>query len=74
LRRKFDDGAEPGRHLLTGSATPANAPVHSGAGWIVSVRMRPLTLAEQQIWPPTVSLAAMLAIEGMHDWSGERHI
>jgi len=36
--------------------------------------MRPLTLAEQQIWPPTVSLAAMLAIEGMHDWSGERHI
>ena len=46
VRRKVDDGADPGRYLLTGSAAPAGAPVHSGAGRIVSVRMRPLTLDE----------------------------
>lgn len=61
VRRRVDDGASAGRYLLTGSAAPADAPVHSGAGRIVSVRMRPLTLAEREISIPTVSLAAMLA-------------
>lgn len=60
VRRRVDDGAPAGRFLLTGSAVPASAPVHSGAGRIVSVRMRPLALAERGIADPTVSLAAML--------------
>ena len=66
VRRKVDDGAAPGRYLLTGSAAPAGAPVHSGAGRIVSVRMRPLTLAERQISTPTVSLTAMLSGDQPH--------
>lgn len=66
VRRKVDDGAAPGRYLLTGSAAPTNAPVHSGAGRIVSVRMRPLALAERQISSPTVSLAAMLSGDVPH--------
>jgi len=61
VRRSVDDGAPAGRYLLTGSAVPAEAPVHSGAGRIVSLRMRPLTLAERSLAVPTVSLAAMLA-------------
>lgn len=60
VRRAVDRGAEPGRFLLTGSAAPAEAPTHSGAGRIVRVRMRPLTIAERGIAKPTVSLRALL--------------
>ena len=56
VRRAVDDGATPGRFLLTGSAAPTRAPTHSGAGRIVTVRMRPLALSERGIAEPTVSL------------------
>src|SRR5688500_4343153 len=36
VRRQVDGGAPPGRFLLAGSAIPIDAPVHSGAGRIVS--------------------------------------
>lgn len=60
VRRRVDDGAPAGRYLLTGSAVPVEAPAHSGAGRIVPLRMRPLTLAER--WPDqaTVSLSQLL--------------
>lgn len=61
VRRSVDRDPTPGRFLLTGSATPAEAPVHSGAGRIVTLRMRPMSLAERGLVEPTVSLAAMLA-------------
>jgi len=60
VRRAVDDGAVPGRFLLAGSATPANVPVHSGAGRIVQLRMRPMSLAERSLLEPTVSLARLL--------------
>jgi hypothetical protein len=63
VRRSVDDGAPPGRFLLTGSAAPTEQPAHSGAGRIVSIRMRPMSLAERGLGPPTVSLGAMLAGE-----------
>ncbi len=49
VRRAVDEGAAGGSYLLTGSAAPAGAPVHSGAGRIVSLRMRPLSLAERAL-------------------------
>jgi hypothetical protein len=60
VRRQVDDGAPPGRYLLTGSALPVEAPAHSGAGRIVPLRMRPLSLTER--WPDgaTVSLSELL--------------
>jgi predicted AAA+ superfamily ATPase len=61
VRRQVDAGAAPGSYLLTGSAVPIEAPVHSGAGRIVSVRMRPLALAERGLVTPTVSLAGLLS-------------
>ncbi len=61
VRRAVDNGAEPGRYLLTGSAVPAALPVHSGAGRIISLQMRPLAFAERQREQATVSLAQMLA-------------
>lgn len=60
VRRDVDARGENGRYLLTGSATPSGAPVHSGAGRIVSLRMRPLSLAERGLPPATVSLTDLL--------------
>lgn len=60
VRRAVDGDATPGRFILTGSATPTAKPTHSGAGRIVSVRMRPLSFAERGVAPPTVSLRALL--------------
>jgi hypothetical protein len=56
-----DQGSPPSQFLLTGSASPAAAPTHSGAGRIVTVRMRPLSLAERGLEAPAVSLRDLLA-------------
>ena len=61
VRRAVDDSPSGGRFILTGSATPAVAPTHSGAGRIVTVRMRPLTLPERGVGTPTVSLSALVS-------------
>ena len=63
VRRAADAGAAPGRYLLAGSATPTDAPVHSGAGRIVRLRMRPMSLAERGLVAPTVALADLLSGE-----------
>jgi hypothetical protein len=61
VRRRVDEGAAPGRFLLTGSATPAHGhDTHSGAGRILSLRMRPLALFERGVTTPTVSLRRLL--------------
>ncbi len=60
VRRAVDANPSPGRFLLTGSAVPLGHPVHSGAGRIVTRRMRPLSLAERDLVSPTVSLSKML--------------
>jgi uncharacterized protein len=61
VRRSVDRDSSGGRFLLTGSAAPLIAPAHSGAGRIVRLRMRPMSLAERGIAvQPTVSLADML--------------
>jgi predicted AAA+ superfamily ATPase len=60
VRRAVDDGASPGSFLLTGSASPTVPPTHSGAGRIVHVRLRPMTLAERGLAPPAVSLRNLL--------------
>lgn len=61
VRRAVDAGAAPGSYILTGSATPSEQPTHSGAGRIVSVRMRPLSLAERPSETPAVSLRDLLS-------------
>ena len=60
VRRAVDDGALAGRYLLTGSAAPTS-PTHSGAGRIVSLRLRPMALAERGLQTPAVSLGALLS-------------
>jgi predicted AAA+ superfamily ATPase len=60
VRRAVDADPAPGRYLLAGSASPARPPTHSGAARVVTVRMRPLSLAERGLGPPTVSLGRLL--------------
>lgn len=60
VRRAVDAGAPAGQFLLAGSAAPPAGPTHSGAGRIVTLRMRPLSLGERRLATPTVSLRAML--------------
>lgn len=62
VRRQVDNGAPPGRFLLTGSATPVDAAgTHSGVGRILSLRMRPMGLHERGSVAPTVALSGLLA-------------
>lgn len=62
VRRQVDDGAPAGRFLLTGSATPsARSDTHSGAGRILSLRMRPMALYERGATEPAVSIGDVVA-------------
>jgi predicted AAA+ superfamily ATPase len=63
VRRAVDGGAVPGSFLLTGSSGPAAPPTHTGAGRIVSLRMRPLSLVERGVGRPAVSLRRLLGGE-----------
>lgn len=61
VRRAVDRDNGANQYLLTGSAAPREQPAHSGAGRIVIVRMRPLSLSERGLAAPTVSLHDLLA-------------
>ncbi|HUY71760.1 MAG TPA: AAA family ATPase, partial [Gaiellaceae bacterium] len=61
VRRAVDDDGRGGRFLLAGSAGVApGVRIHSGAGRIVSMAMRPMSFSERGIEDPTVSLRALL--------------
>jgi predicted AAA+ superfamily ATPase len=60
VRRAVDRDRAGGRFLLTGSASPPTS-THSGAGRIVILRMRPLSLFERGVATPTVSLKELLS-------------
>lgn len=65
VRRHVDDRRERGLYVLTGSATPTDRrELHSGAGRIGTVRMRPMSLFESGHSTGEVSLAALLRGEG----------
>jgi len=60
VRRAVDEDRSGARFLLTGSAPFRETSVHSGAGRIASLRMRPMTLPERGVTSPTVSLGSLL--------------
>lgn len=62
VRQAVDDDATAGHFLLTGSAWPTpDARIHSGAGRILRLRLRPLSFPERQLVAPTVSLRDMMS-------------
>jgi uncharacterized protein len=79
VRRAVDDGVGPGSFLLTGSASPTDPPTHSGAGRVVRLRLRPMTLAERAPGSSTVSVARLLngerlPVEGRTDIDLEGYV
>ncbi|MDA8118040.1 MAG: DUF4143 domain-containing protein [Actinomycetota bacterium] len=64
VRRAVDCAPAPGRFILTGSAGPSTGPTHTGAGRIVALRMRPMTLPERGVASPAVSISALLTGAG----------
>jgi predicted AAA+ superfamily ATPase len=64
VRRAVDEDSTGGRFILAGSAGVApGVRIHSGAGRIVSIPLRPLTFSERGLVEPTVSLRELLAGE-----------
>lgn len=61
VRRAVDEDSSGGRFLLAGSALVSpGTRIHSGAGRIVSMKMRPLSFHERALEQPTVSLSDLL--------------
>jgi len=60
VRHLVDDDTSPGQYVLTGSAIPKKAKLHSGAGRIVRILMRPFSLIERQIAPQLIGLSDLL--------------
>ena len=57
VRSEVDKRSEPGQFILTGSATPnKEGKMHSGAGRIVKMRMRPMSLYESKDSTGKISL------------------
>jgi predicted AAA+ superfamily ATPase len=66
VRFAVDQGQKQGRFLLTGSTKPLrDDALHSGAGRMARVRMRPMTLFESGISTGKVSLSEILEGEKM---------
>jgi len=64
IRRTVDDRQLPGQFILTGSAIPPDdATRHTGAGRMLRLRMRPMTLFESGHSAGRISLARLLAGE-----------
>jgi len=68
VRRAVDEELTPGQFLLTGSAYPKSAQVHSGAGRIVHFRLHPLSIQERLGVTPCVSIDKLLnGVESVED-------
>src|SRR5690606_29121724 len=61
VRRQVDRSPGEPAYLLSGSATPTGTATHSGAGRIITLRMRPLSLYERQLVDDHVSLRDLLS-------------
>jgi hypothetical protein len=62
VRRAVDRHDPSGPFLLTGSVAPKGTSIHTGAGRIVALRMRPLSLAER--WPDTATVSLSELLDG----------
>ena len=63
VRRLVDEDNSPGQYLLTGSSVPQGVSLHSGAGRITRLKMRPLSLQERVIDTPAVFMKDLLSKE-----------
>jgi len=72
VRHIVDEDPSPNRFILTGSTSTTGLGLHSGAGRIVQLHMRPLSIEERNLAEKAVSLSALLegsAYEGIYEQS-----
>lgn len=75
VRRAVDDRRKPGQFILTGSSVPPDEALrHSGAGRILRIRMRPLSLFEAGASSGQVSLGELLAGEKLEPRAAENAV
>jgi len=75
VRNKVDRTARKGQYILTGSATPNHKGIlHSGAGRIAKLRMRPMSLYESGDSSGEVSLEHLCRGELTTDMTGEANL
>lgn len=60
VRHQIDDGLANGSVLFTGSSIRVDARIHSGAGRIVRMKMRPYSVQERQMSKQYVSVGKLL--------------
>lgn len=60
IRHAVDDGLEEGSILLTGSSIKVNHHIHSGAGRIIRMKMRPYTIEERQMSEQYIRVSDLL--------------
>ena len=73
VRRDVDDRAQRGRYLLTGSAVPTGASLHSGAGRIVGLVMHlPYPGEEDRKGPDSRGWRRMAVALGLPPWQARR--
>lgn len=73
VKRTVDDRGTTGQYILTGSATPADDVTrHSGAGRILRIRMRTMSLSESDDSTSQVSLREIL--DGTSEISGTSNL
>ncbi|WP_251717852.1 ATP-binding protein [Lactobacillus agrestimuris] len=60
VRHQIDDGLEDGSVLFTGSSIRVNSRIHSGAGRIIRMKMRPYSVQERNMSSSYVSLEKLL--------------
>ena len=74
-RRKIDQEHQPGMFIFTGSASPnmpaGQKPSHTGTGRFARLRMRPLSLLEENISNGNISLSALFANEPLQPCASE---
>jgi len=65
-----DEDRSPGRFILNSSErNSVSAPIHTGAGRFIQVRLRPMTLSERQGVVPAISFHS-LAEQGIDEMRG----
>lgn len=67
VKRAVDRDFTAGRFMLTGTPSfPSDPDIHSGAGRLVEVSMRPMSIVERALTTPAVSLADLFTGSAAH--------
>ncbi|MDR2833658.1 MAG: DUF4143 domain-containing protein [Streptococcaceae bacterium] len=71
VRHQVDKGLKPGSVLFTGSSIRINAKIHSGAGRIIRMKMRPFSIEERSMNDTYIRVTDLFSIQTNQKISGK---